>query len=241
VVLSARLARRLFGDENPVGQQLSLDGGSRWCPVVGVAADARNNGLTESDPEYYRLRVSGAGVPRSAVALFRTSLGPATLARWIEKEVAEVDAALPVKIESMEQHVGRYREQPRFVAMLVTLFAAFGVMLAAVGLYGVLSFLVSQQTQEIGVRMALGARPRDIVVQVLAYAGVWLAAGVTAGAALALALARVVRGLLFGVSPADPASLVFAIAVLTVTAALAAWVPSRRAARVDPMVALRYE
>ncbi len=241
VVLGASLARRLFGNENPIGQQIALDGDARWCPIVGVVADTRNNGLTESDPEYYRLRVDTATPPRSAVALFRTSLGAATLARWIRREFAEVDASLPVKIESMEQRVGRFREQPRFVAMLVALFAVFGVVLAAVGLYGVLAFLVAQQTQEIGVRMALGARPRDIVVQVQSYAGLWLGAGVVAGVVLSLVVARLVRALLFGVSPADPVSLVFGIAVLAITAAVAAWVPSRRAARVDPMVALRYE
>ncbi len=179
--------------------------------------------------------------PQGAVALFRTSMPPAALARWIREEVAQVDPSLPVTIETLEQRVGRFREQPRFVATLVALFAAFGVLLAAVGLYGVLSFLVAQQTQEIGVRMALGARPRDIAVRIQAYAGVWTGAGVAMGVACSLAVTRMVRGLLFGITPGDPLSLIAGIAVLTLTAAIAAWIPSRRAARVDPMVALRYE
>jgi putative ABC transport system permease protein len=241
VILSATLARRLFGGETPIGQQIDLELEDHWCPIVGVAADTRNNGLTETGPEYYRLRMDNAAPPRSAVALFRTSLPPATLASWIREEVAQVDPSLPVTIETLEQRVGRFREQPRFVAMLVALFAGFGVLLAAVGLYGVLSFLVAQQTQEIGVRMALGARPRDIAVHIQAYAGLWTGIGVAAGAACSLAVTRMVKGLLFGVAPGDPLSLIAAVAALTPTAAMAAWIPSRRAARVDPMVALRYE
>jgi predicted permease len=241
VVLSASLARRLFGAENPVGQQLALDGDARWCPIVGVAADTRNNGLTETDPEYYRLRINNATLPRAAVALFRTSLSSAALARWVRKEVAEVDPSLPVAFEAMPERVGRFREQPLFVATLVASFAVFGVLLAAVGLYGVLSFLVTQQTQEIGVRMALGARPRDIAIQIQRYAGAWTALGILAGVVCSLAVTRMVKDLLFRVAPNDPLSLIAAIAVLALTALLAAWIPSRRAARVDPMVALRYE
>jgi predicted permease len=241
VILSATLARRLFGDENPIDRQIDLDRDGQWCPIVGVAADTRNNGLTVTEPEYYRLRMDTATMPRSAVALFRTSLSPATLARWIRKEVAEVDPSLPVTIEAMTERVGRFREQPRFVATLVTLFAGFGVLLAAVGLYGVLSFLVTQQTQEIGVRMALGARPRDIAVQIQSHAGAWTGIGVAAGALCSWAVTRMVRGLLFGVTPGDPASLIAGITILALTAILAAWIPSRRAARVDPMIALRYE
>jgi predicted permease len=241
VILSATLARRLFGSENPIGQQIELDGNGRWCPIVGVAADTRNNGLTETDPEYYRLRMDNVAPRQGAVAVFRTSMPPAALARWIREEVAQVDPSLPVTIETLEQRVDRFREQPRFVATLVALFAGFGVLLASVGLYGVLSFLVAQQTQEIGVRMALGARPRDIAALIQTYAGVWMGAGVAAGVLCSLAVTRMVKGLLFGVAPGDPLSLIAGIAVLTLTAAVAAWVPSRRAARVDPMVALRYE
>jgi hypothetical protein len=243
VILSATLARRMFGDENPVGQQLELDGNGHWCPIVGVAADTKNNGLTDPpDPEYYRLRMKGSTeLGRSGVAVFRTSLDQATLARWIRTEFAALDSTLSVKIETMDGRVERFRERPRFVAILVGLFAALGLLLAAVGLYGVLSFLVARQTREIGVRMAIGARPRDIALQVQWYAGVWTAMGVGAGLAGSFALARTIRGLLFEVSPTDPVSLIAAIAVLVATAALAAWIPAYRAARVDPVIALRSE
>ncbi len=241
VILGATLARRLFGSENPIGQQIELDGNGHWCPIVGVAADTRNNGLTETDPEYYRLRMDNVAPPRSSVALFRTSLAPAALARWIRQEVAQVDRSLPVTIETMDQRVGRFHEQPRFVATLVALFAGFGLLLAAVGLYGVLSFLVAQRTQEIGVRMALGARPRDITILIQAFAGVWTGAGIAAGVVCSFGVMRMLKGLLFGITPGDPLSLIVAVTVLTLTAALAAWIPSRRAARVDPIVALRYD
>jgi predicted permease len=241
VILSASLARRMFGAENPVGQRIALDADAHWCPIVGVAADTRNNGLTETDPEYYRLRMDNASPPRSAVALFRTSLSSAALTRWVRKEVAEVDPSLPVTFETMPERVDRFRDQPRFVATLVASFAAFGVLLAAVGLYGVLSFLVARQTQEIGVRMALGARPWDIAVQIQSYAGAWTGIGILAGVLCSLSVTRMVKGLLFGVAPGDPLSLAAGVAVLALTAVLAAWIPSRRAARVDPMVALRYE
>ncbi|HMD85471.1 MAG TPA: ABC transporter permease [Terriglobia bacterium] len=243
VILSATLARRMFGNENPVGQQIELDGNGHWCPIVGVAADTRNNGLTDPpDPEYYRLRMKGSDeLGASGVVLFRTSLDPAALVPWIRKEFAALDPSLPVTVETMEGRVQRFRERPRFVALLVGLFAALGLLLAAVGLYGVLSFLVAQQTREIGVRMALGARPRDIAVQVQKHVGSLMGMGVAAGLAGSLVLARAIRGLLFEISPTDPISLLAAVTVLVVTAALAAWIPSSRAARVDPALALRCE
>ena len=161
--------------------------------------------------------------------------------RWIRAAVAGVDPALPVAIEAMPDRVGRFRQQPRFLATLVALFAAIGVLLAAVGLYGVLSFQVAQRTREIGVRMALGARPGNVILLVGSSVGLWTAAGVAAGVACSLGAARIAKGLLFGVAPYDPWSLLAAVSVLALTAAVAALAPSRRAARVDPTVALKYE
>lgn len=243
VILSATMARRMFGNENPVGQQIELDGNGHWSPIVGVAADTKNNGLTEpADPEYYRLRMKGSDQHGpSGVVVFRTALDPGTLTQWIRREFAALDPTLPVKVEAMEDRVQRFRERPRFVAILVGLFAVLGLLLAAVGLYGVLSFQVARQTREIGVRMAIGAQPRDIALQVQKCAGIWVGIGVATGLAGSFALARTIRGLLFEVSPTDPVSLITALIVLVVTAALAAWIPAYRAARVDPVIALRSE
>jgi predicted permease len=243
LILSANLARRLFGNESPLGQQIDLDVSGHWSTVVGVAADIKNNGLTDPpDPEYYRLRMHNSQeMGFSGVAIFRTALDPDTLTRWVQKEFSALDPSLPVTIEPLEQRVDRFRERPRFVATLVGLFAGLGLLLAAVGLYGVLSFLVARQTREIGVRIAVGARPVDIVLQIQKYAGIWTGIGVIAGLAGSFVLARTIRSLLFEVSPNDPVSLLVSAMGLLVTAALAAWIPSSRAARIDPVVALRNE
>ena len=243
VILSASLARRMFGNENPVGHQVVLDGDGHAFPIVGVAGDAKNNGIAgPAEPEYYRLRMANSTqLGRSGAAVFRSSLDPATLSRWIRREFAALDPTLPVVLETMEARVDHLRDRPRFIAAVIAGFAALGLLLAAAGLYGVLSFLVAQQTREIGVRMALGARPRDIGLRVQLRAGAWIAAGVVVGTAGSLALARTVSGLLFEVSPQDPVSLLAPVLALCAAGALAAWLPSRRAARVDPVVALRCE
>jgi len=243
VILSASLAHRLFGSDSPLGQQLILDGDGRPYPIVGVAADAKNAGVAEAtEPEYYRLRMAHSDrLGRGGVALFRTSLDPALLSRWIRREFTALDPALPVDIQSMEERLDRYRQRPRFIAAVVAGFASLGLGVAAVGLYGLLAFLVARQTREIGVRMVLGAQPRDIAVQVIGYAGAWIAAGVLAGIAGSLALSGILRGLLFDVSPWDPASLLVPAVTLCSAGLLAAWIPSRRAARVDPATALRCE
>jgi len=243
VILSASLARRMFGNENPIGHQVVLEGDGRGFPIVGVAADAKNNGIAgPAEPEYYRLRMNNSSqLGRSGVAVFRTSLDPATLSRWIRREFAALDSTLPVVLQTMEERVDRFRDRPRFIAAVVAGFAALGLLLAAAGLYGVLSFLVAQQTREIGVRMALGARPRDIGLRIQLRVGAWIGAGAILGAAASLALARTVRGLLFEVSPDDPVSMLAPVLALCAAGALAAWLPSRRAARVDPVVALRCE
>jgi putative ABC transport system permease protein len=243
LILSASLARRLFGNESPIGQYLDLDANGHECPVVGIAADVKNQGLAELPSlEYYRLRMKTIAPPDlNTIAIYRTSLNSATLARWIHEGVRSLDPVLPVTIETMDQRVGRLRQQPRFVAMLVTLFAGLSLLLAAVGLYGVLTFLISQQTREIGVRIAIGARPRDIAAEVQKNALIWTMLGIAAGIAGSLALAGTVRGLVFGISPYDPRSLVIAAALLIMVATLAALVPAWRSARVDPIFALRHE
>jgi putative ABC transport system permease protein len=243
LILSASLARRLFGNESPIGQHLDLDLSGRWSPIVGVAMDVKNDGLTEAPSlEYYRLHMKTVAPPDlNVIAIYRTSLDPATLSRWIRKEVHTLDPALPVTIETMDRQVERLRERPRFVASLVTLFGVLSILLAAVGLYGVLSFLITQQTQEIGVRMAIGARPIDIALEIQKHAGIWTGIGVGVGIIGSFVLAGTIRGLLFEISPYDPRSLILAVVLLTTVAALAALVPSLRASRIDPMRALRNE
>jgi predicted permease len=243
VILSAALAHRIFGDGNPVSQLIELDGNDHWSQIVGVTADATNSGLTEPPgPEYYRLRMRTAPfLPRSVVAVFRTPVDPATFNHWIRRQFAALDPALPVTVQSLDEHLQELRSLPRFMASLVAAFAGIGTLLAAVGLFGVLSFLVSQRTQEIGVRMAVGATPARIALQVQRQAGFWVVAGLIGGLAGSLALTRTMRGLLYGISPVDFVSFAAAVAVLVLVATLATYAPSHRAARIDPAAALRSE
>jgi putative ABC transport system permease protein len=243
IILSATLARRMFGSENPVGQQIDLDLQGHWLPIVGVAADVKNSGLAETpEPEYYRLRTyNSPQLGLSAVALLRTSLDEATAARWIRQQIAAIDRDVPVNIETMWQRVGNLSRRQRFLAALLGLFAGFGLLLAAIGLYGVLSFLVTRRTREIGIRIAVGATPGRIARMLQQQAALWTVSGVAAGLAASGALGRIARSVLFHVSPYDPLSLASAVAILVVVSAAAAWWPARRASRVDPAISLRQE
>jgi predicted permease len=247
VIISESLARRLFPGEDPIGKRIDV---GVWCTVIGVAADVKNGGLAvRPDPEYYLLRKHRPdGVPtgfpdslRRASVILRTSLAPEAVARWVRSEVAALDPKLPVETQTLEERVVRLAERPRFDATLLGAFALTGLVLAAIGLYGVMAFLVARRTQEIGVRMALGATSGTIARLVLASAGRWATAGIAAGLTGALAVTRYLRALLFHVPEKDPASLAAAAALLLAAALLAAWLPARRAARIDPNSALRIE
>jgi len=247
-VLSRMLAERLFAGEDPLGKQLQFGEGP-WYTVVGVAADVKNGGLAAAgDPEYYVVRRHSAagGDPRGPVdshayVVVRTAMKPVAMASWVRREIAALDPTLPVSVDTMRQRVSQMEARPRFDAALVGLFAALGLLLAAIGIYGVIAFLVTQRTQEIGVRMALGAGTGD-VLRLIAGKGVLLiGSGSVLGVAAALALSRLLRGLLFGVAPNDPVTLCAAAGLLLAVALLATLIPARAATRVDPMVALRWE
>jgi hypothetical protein len=236
----------MFPNEDPIGKSLrftAFDRQGPWRAIVGIAANVKNNGLTaEADPEFY---IPWKDDPESyagrAYAVFRTPLNAATIVPWVRSEIAGIDARVPVEFGTMTARVGRLTERPRFDAVLLSLFAAIGVVLASLGIYGVVSFFVSQRTQEIGVRMALGATPKDILRMVLVNMAKWVAAGAVLGAVGAWFCGRLLESLLFQVRARDPLLLGVALMALLVVAFLAAWVPARRATRVDPMIALRYE
>jgi hypothetical protein len=250
IVLSDALARKLFPGGRAVGQRLIIDG--QTSMVIGIAADVRNNGPAgEISPEYYMLRkptpdatfrnqMPGNGWRQAKVAI-RTPMNPAVMAGWLKKEIAAIDPALPITVSTMQQRVSRLNDRPRFNAILLTLFAAMGLTLAAIGLYGVMSFLVGQRTQEIGVRMALGATPRAITQLILARAAAWTLAGTFTGLVGSWFAARAIGSLLFEVPERDPWTLAAVVPGLLLVALAAAWIPSLRAARLDPMTALREE
>jgi predicted permease len=243
VILSDALARRMFPGEDPLGKQIQPGRSGPWRTVIGVAADVRNAGLQEpGDPEFYLVRKHGPdNVGRSATAILRGAMDPAALTAWARNEVSALDASLPVTAATLEQRVSRLAERPRFNALLLGTFAAMGLLLAAIGLYGVISFLVAQRTAEIGVRMALGATPASVARMVLGYAGRATAAGAACGLAGSYFAARLLQSMLFGVSAHDPWIPAAVLALLCGVALLSAWIPSRRAARVDPIQALRQE
>jgi putative ABC transport system permease protein len=248
VILNASLSRRLFGDGDPIGKRI------RSVPpmvVVGIASDVRNAGLASMvNPELYVVRkasregVAGSGDPtwsRRASAIIRSVISDRAAAEALRSTIQQIDPAVPVKLETMREQVDHFLARPRFQTALLSMFALTGLVLAGIGLYGLISFLVAERTREIGVRVALGARPRDIVRLVVSDAARWTAVGVTIGVAASAGLLRVLQGLLYGAQRMDVRIFGGAGLVLSFVAILAAWLPAHRAARIDPMDALRHD
>jgi putative ABC transport system permease protein len=244
IILSETLSQELFPSGNPIGQQLRLFRiPGPWRTVVGIAADVKNDGLaTQAGPEFY---LPWKNDPVESLSegyvLVRTRMNPKAVAAWMRAETSELDSTLPANIEAMSQRVGKLTARQRFDAILLSLFAGMGVLLAAIGIYGVVRFLVEQRTREIGVRIALGATPQSILKMVLANIGRWTMVGSALGLFGAWASARLLQSLLFQVRAHDPSLFGLALVLLIVVVFVAAWIPARRATRVDPMVALRYE
>jgi len=246
VILSESAAQILFPGQDPLGHTVQLlpsmyaNEWAKPAEVVGIARGIRNTGpALEPEPEIY----ATAWFQNSSTAYFaiRTQAGTATAAASLKQAVAELDPVLPVTIVPADDQVARLTERPRFLAWLLSAFAGLALLLAAAGLYGVASYLVTQRTRDIGVRIALGAAPSDISRQVVGEAARWIAAGAVLGCALAWAATRAIEAQLYGVGSRDPLSWIAALGVLTVTLLLAVLRPAARAARVDPMEALRAE
>jgi putative ABC transport system permease protein len=220
---------------------------NEWAEIVGVAREIRNAGLThEPEPELYGLwrqdrsdRAGGEFYSRAAFFAIRTQAGTADAVAFLKKAVADLDPQLPVSVAPLNEEVARLTERPRFLAWLLSAFAGLALLLAAAGLYGVASYLVTQRTRDIGVRIALGAAPADISRQVVGEAGFWIAAGAGLGCALAWAGTRAIEAQLYGVGSHDPLCWIAALGVLCAALLLAVLRPAARAARVDPMEALR--
>ncbi|HKF52071.1 MAG TPA: ABC transporter permease [Candidatus Acidoferrales bacterium] len=245
-ILNAVLAKRLFPNGDAVGKQVRFGPDGAWCTIVGVAGGVKyvqNNGfISTAESEYYLpLHHSQSFVDSEQKIILRTSLGPAAVASWMRSTVGSLDPTVPVTVDSMSERMSQLEARPRFNAALLGIFAALGILLAALGTYGVLAFLVVQRTREIGVRMALGAHPYHVQKMILAQGAMLALAGLVFGVAGAFALTRLMKSLLFGVTPADPAIFVGVAVFLLLVALAACYLPARRAMRVDPLVALRYE
>lgn len=241
-ILSDRLARRLFPNGDPLGHTVKPRGWPKTYKVVGVAANVKNAGLIPEDAaEMYLPFDAAQGTSRFVSVVVRSTAARDLITQSIREEIRALDPTLPARIEPLDNRIGRLNERSRFNAVLLSFFAAVGVVLAALGVYGVLAFLISQRVREIGVRMALGATRGTIARWIFSYALRWTVAGLALGVAGAIAAARQFRSMLYGVSPTDPWTLAALVLVLACVGAAAAYVPARRAAALDPAVTLRQE
>jgi putative ABC transport system permease protein len=242
-VISEAMAHKLWPGEDPIGQHVKVD----WwhenvsVEIVGVVGDSRHGGLdAEIEPTlFYPFAQESQG---GMSLVLRSTLPPATLTRMVRAAVSEMDKGLPVAdAVALYHHIAEMMADRRYPAFVLGLFAALALTLAAVGIYGVLSYTVGQRTREIGVRLALGARPADVLRTVLGDGLRLTLVGVALGATAAGLAAGALGKLLYGVHPLDPVTFAIVTLVLVGVALLAMAAPARRAARVDPMVALRYE
>jgi putative ABC transport system permease protein len=238
VVISEATAHRLWPDQEAVGQRMVAPWGGE-VEVVGVAGDVRQSGLSEAPhPAVY---LSQFNAPRTATSLvLRTAGDPVRLSRAVRAEILALDANQPIRsISPLREILAESIARDRFFTLLFGVFGALALLLAAVGIYGVLAFAVGQRTREFGVRMALGARAEDVVAMVLRAGMVLVGSGVVLGLVAALLLTRVMSALLFDVSHRDPMTFVAVPALLGAVALVASYLPARRATRVHPMVAMQ--
>jgi len=245
-IVSHSIARRFWPKGDALGKRLSLgfQEGS-WCSVVGVATDVRQMGPQKEAP--LAVYVPYAQAPRPFFLSFmtvvaRTDSDPLSMASTLRRAVQSVDPDMPVfDVASMEQLVYKSVASPRLNALLMACFSALALALAVAGIYGVMSYSVAQRTHEIGIRVALGAGHEDVLRMVLRQGMRLAVIGLAMGAAAALVLTRLITSVLYGVHPNDPTTFVLVGLMLAAVAAVASYLPARRATRVDPMVALRYE
>ena len=260
VIVNETLANRLWRGRNPIGQRvrpnLSASMGTSnnpWHTVIGVVKDVKEGGVDQATgTELYMLldqpapRIDGtegpwvANVPPTLHIALRTSLPPAALSQTLERAVRNEDPAVPiVRLRDMDAVFADSIRRPRFLAQLLSTFAGLALLLAAVGTYGVLSYIVTERRREIGIRMALGAGRARVIALVMTQGLQSIAIGVMIGIAGAFAVSRMLASLLFGVSATDVVTIAAVIATISIVAALACWLPAFRASRVDPNVVLR--
>ena len=249
VIINEALAQRAWPDEDPIGKRILLGAPKstpNWLTIIGVVKNVKQRNWT-ADPlneiylpygQYQFDRDYFAGM----TLVIRSDRDPRQIASAIQSTVLRIDRSLPIgDMATLDEVIANTLWQPRFNLMLVGIFAVVGLLLATIGIYGVVSYSVSERTNEIGIRMALGAQARDVLRLVIGQGMKLAVIGVAIGLTAALVLTRLIEKLLFGVSSTDPATFVSIALLLTGVALLACYVPARRATKVDPLVALRYE
>jgi putative ABC transport system permease protein len=239
IIISESMARQFYSNENPLGQRIQIGNGSKPAEIVGIVGDVRDQELeSKGRPAMYE---PAAQVPFGSMYFaIRTEREPAALVSAVRAVIRDLDAELPLDaVGTVDSLVTTSLSQRRFSMLLMSIFAGLAVALAMVGIYGVISYAVTQATQEIGIRMALGAQRRDVLRMVFSYAGVLIASGLAIGIGVALGTGRLLTSQLFEVKPTDPETYAVVALVLLATGLSACCIPALRAMRVDPLVALR--
>jgi putative ABC transport system permease protein len=247
-VVNQTLANMVWKGRNPIGQRLRPNlaaaigaGANPWATVVGVARDVKQNGVDrETGSELYVFAEQQANAVPTMNVVLRTTLRPAALSRTLDRVVREVDPAVPVvRLQEMDSVFVESIRRPRLLAQLLGAFAGLALLLAAIGTYGVLSYMVTERRREIGIRMALGAARSSVIALVMKQGIQAAIIGVVIGLAGAVGVNRLIAALLFGVRPADPATLGAVVMMVAVVAIVACWLPAWRASRLDPNTVLR--
>jgi putative ABC transport system permease protein len=249
-VVNQTFASKYFPGQSPIGRQVKLAGlekaptpvASPWFEIIGVVSDVKNDGLRKAvQPEAYApYSFSSYG---GYVLFLRSAGNPSALVKTMDDQIWAMDRNLvPQQTDTIQQSLDQFEfAQPKFSLTLFSVFAGIGLVLVSVGVYSVISYTVSQQSHEIGIRMALGATPGNVRGQVMMAGLRYILIGIAVGLALTLGVGRVLASEIWGISAHDPLTLAGVIALLTLIGMLACYIPSRRATRVDPLIALRYE
>jgi putative ABC transport system permease protein len=248
-LINEEMARRYWAGREPIGGRFKIGGNQNrpWVAVVGIVADVRHNGITEVIKEKFYVphrqwHLSTGNPIRSMALVVKTATDPISLVGPIRQEIHTLDATLPVaNVQAMDDVVGATLSSPRFTGFLLVTFAGIALALSAIGVYGVLSYLVSRRTREIGIRLAIGAGRAQVLRLVLGSGLLLALSGVGLGLIVALVAARLMRTMLYGVAPADPLTFVSVAVTLSLVALLSSLVPAWRASRVNPVVALKSE
>jgi putative ABC transport system permease protein len=243
-VVNERLVSRYFPNEDPIGRRITLGlprPGNPWITIIGVAQNVPHRAVdSKVEPDWYMS--SAVSIQRHRFLFVRSALPAPLLMAGVRKEMASIDPHQPLtSVKTMEEVISTTTAPRRFTALLLGVFAAIALLLAAVGIYSVISYSIALRTQEIGIRMALGARRPTILLMVMRKGMLLTVIGTTIGLAGAFALTRWMSSMLFGVTASDPATYLSVVLVSLGAAVLACALPARRATKVDPLVALRYE